>query len=409
MNIIFTRSLLTGLAFAWGLYAQTLPQPPQTAISTAPKLTPAELSIQRASEQVTRHPDQPSGYDTLAMAYARRARETSDVTYYTRAEETLKKSLTLSPDNFEALKIQTWLLLGRHEFADAKVMATKLNKKTPDDVTVYGYLADANAELGRYSEAENAAQWMLNLRPGNIAGLTRGAYLRELYGDLPGAIEFMRMAYDSTSFRETEDRAWILTQIAHIHLVAGDLKDAETYANGALQVFPGYHYALGTLGQVRIAQKRYGDAVDLFRARYQAAAHPENLYALAEALELNGQKEEALKAYREFEQKALSQSTIADNANHELIAYYVDHAANPSEALRLAKSELQRRQDVYTLDCYAWALAATGDFKQANQTMERALAVGVKDPRILSHARSIQAHLSETAGQSRPSQNSTRL
>lgn len=364
--------------------------------SISAQLTPAEVSIQRATAVVTQHPDQSSGYNSLAMALARRARETSDVTYYTRAEEALQKSLTLSPDNFEGLKIRAWLLLGRHEFAKALEVATRLNKQVPDDITVYGYMADANAELGDYAAAEKAAQWMLHLRPGNIAGLTRGAYLRELYGNLPGAIEMMKMAYDATSFQETEDRAWILTQIAHIHLISGDVKNAETYANGALGIFPGYHYALGTLGHVRMAQKRYDDAVELFRERYAKAPHAENLYSLAEVLEFAGRRDEARALYAEFELKALRESMLADNANHELIAYYVDHAGKPADALKLASSEIVRRHDVYTLDCYAWALAANGDYKTAHAQIQKALAVGVKDPKVVLHAESITQHLNGT-------------
>ena len=145
--------------------------------------TPAEISINRAQAQIAKQPEHVPYYNALAMAYARRARETSDVAFYAKAEETLKKSFELAPDNFEGLKTQAWLLLGRHEFAKAREVAMKLNKEIPDDVTVYGYLVDANAELGDYKEAVDAAQWMLNIRPGNVAGLTRAAYLRELHGD----------------------------------------------------------------------------------------------------------------------------------------------------------------------------------------------------------------------------------
>jgi hypothetical protein len=97
---------------------------------------------------------------------------------------------------------------------------------------------DANVELGLYNDAVAAAQWMLDLRPGNIPGLTRAAYLRELHGNLKGALELMQMAYDATPFGETEDRAWILTQIAHLHFVGGDLSKAENYSTNALAVFP---------------------------------------------------------------------------------------------------------------------------------------------------------------------------
>ncbi len=364
--------------------------------------TPAETAIEKAQAEIAKHPDHAQSYDALAMAYARRARETSDVEYYAKAEETLQRSFALAPDNYEGLKTQAWLELGRHEFAKALETATKLNKKVPDDVIVYGYLADANTELGNYKEAVAATQWMLDLRAGNIPGLARAGYQRELHGNISGALELMQMAYGSTPSSETEDRAWLLTQMAHLSFVAGDLPKAEGYANGALVMFPGYHYALGMLSQVRIAQKRYDEAVQLLRTRYANAPHAENLLPLAEALELAGQTDEADKAFAEFERKSLAETNIADNSNHELIAYYVDDAHQPGKALEVAKREIARRKDVFTLDCYAWALAAIGDYQAANAQIQKALQVGVKDPKILAHASVIVQHLNDTAKSLQP-------
>jgi tetratricopeptide (TPR) repeat protein len=355
--------------------------------------TPAETAIEKAKAEIAKHPEHVPYYNGLAMAYARRARETSDVQFYAQAEDTLKRSFALAPDNYEGLKTEAWLQLGRHEFAKALETAKKLNQKAPDDVTVYGYLVDANVELGNYKAAVAAAQWMLDLRAGNVAGLTRAGYLRELHGNLPGAIELMQMAYDSTPSTEREDRAWLATQIAHLNLIGGDLSKAEAYANGALALFPDYHYALGTLAQVRIAQKRYDDAVKLLATRYAAAPHAENLYALAEAFELAGRTDESQKAFAEFERKSLAETNITDNSNHELISYYTDHAHEPAKALEVAKRELDRRKDVFTLDCYAWALAATGDYEAANEQIQKAIQVGVKDPKILQHAEAIAQHV----------------
>jgi len=357
--------------------------------------TPAETAILKAQAEIAKHPDHAPYYNSLAMAYARRARETSDVEFYAKAEETLKKSFALAPDNFEGLKTEAWLQLGRHEFAKALETATKLNKRTPDDVTVYGYLVDANVELGKYADAVAAAQWMLDLRPGNVAGLTRAGYLRELHGNLNGALEVMQMAYDSTPFSETETRAWLLTQMAHLKLVGGNLREAEAYANQALGVFPNYHYALGTLAQVRIVQGRSEEAVALLEKRYLAAPHAENLFALAEALELAGRDREAAQAFQEFERQSLAETNLADNSNHELVAYYVDHEHQPVKALEIAQREASRRQDVFTLDTYAWALAANGQYVRAEAEMQKALRLGVKDPKLLAHASAIAEHLQQ--------------
>ncbi len=356
-------------------------------------ISPAEQAIARARSVIAQNPKNFDSYNALAIALARRARETSDVNYYAQAYEATKQSLTLSPGNLGAERTRVWLLLGKHEFESALTAATELNKRIPDDVLVYGFLTDANVELGNYGDAERAAQWMLDLRPGNLPGLTRAAYLRELFGDTEGALELMNMAYQSTPTSEAEDRAWILTQMGHLHLLTGNLKDAETSLQQALGLFPGYHYALANLAQVRTLQGRHAEAVELLRARYQAAPHAENLYALADAVEKAGRKEEAAEAFTEFEAKSLRESEKADNSNHELTFYYTDHANKPAEALRIAGAELARRHDVHTLDAYAWALYANGRYEESREQIERALAVGIHDATLWYHAGAIASKL----------------
>ena len=179
----------------------------QTPVATSAQSSPAEQAISQARQSIEKAPSQPDGYNTLALALARRARETSNVTYYSQADEAIKKSLAVSPDNFGAKKARVWILLGKHEFAVARDAARDLNKRVPDDVMVYGFVADANAELGNYDEAEKAVNWMLKLRAGNIPGLTRAAYLRELFGMTDGAYDLMKMAFEATPVMSTEDRA----------------------------------------------------------------------------------------------------------------------------------------------------------------------------------------------------------
>ena len=73
--------------------------------------TPAELAIQRAAASIEKQPEHYPHYNSLAFAYARRARETSDIEFYVKAEQTLIKSFAISPKNFEGLKVQAWLEL----------------------------------------------------------------------------------------------------------------------------------------------------------------------------------------------------------------------------------------------------------------------------------------------------------
>jgi tetratricopeptide (TPR) repeat protein len=276
--------------------------------------SPAERAIESARTAIDGDADNAELFNQLAMALARRARETADTAKYMEAEEALVRSFELAPDNFEGQKIRAWLMLGRHEFGPALELAKKLNAQVPDDPMVYGLLTDAHTELGNYKEAEEAAQWMLDLGRSSVPGLARAAYLRELFGDIDGAVELMTTVYERTDPLESEERAWVLTQLAHLRLLLGKATEAEALLDEALRLFPGYHYALANLAKVRSCQGRSQEAADLLRERYRTAPHPENLFDLAVALEGAGKSEEAKVAFLDFEKSARAEMSSWDNA-----------------------------------------------------------------------------------------------
>ena len=354
--------------------------------TSTPELSPAERSMAESQSVIRDKPAQYAGYNLLATALIRRARETSDARYYAQADDAVKKSLQLAPNNFDTKRIRVSILLSEHDFPAALDAAKALNRQVPDDVMVYGLLTEANAELGNYKDAESAAQWMLNLRPGNLPALTHAAHLRELFGDIDGSYELLQMAYESTPPTEDEERAWLLTQMGHLRLATGNTDAAEKLLHQALTTFPNYPFAMGALGEVRIQQTRYAEAVALFRQRYQFTSRTENLYDLARALRLAGREGEAKKAFAEFERKSLLESSQKDNSNRELIFYYADCEKQPAQALQVAEQEYSWRKDVYTLDAYAWALHRNGRDVEARQQIERALAVGIRDAKLLLHA-----------------------
>jgi tetratricopeptide (TPR) repeat protein len=387
-TILFSkgRNTVKKIASALFVIMATVVAVQSTASASSTDLLPAAESMAAASKVIHDKPTDYTGYNMLATALVRRARETSDATFYAQAEEAVRKSLELAPDNFETAKIQVSILLGEQEFPAALEAAEKLNKRVPDDVMVYGLLTDANVELGNYGDAENSAQWMLNLRPGNRPALIRVAHLRELFGDAEGAFEAAELAFQSTIPSEVEDRANLLTQMGGFRLATGDTDAAEKLLQQALTAFPKYPPALGNLAQVRIAQKRYPEAIELLRQRYQSVSRAGNLYDLAEALQLAGRDTEAKKAFTDFEVKALAESVCKENSNRELVLYYADRVHQPGKALDVAKREYAWRHDVYTLDAYAWALHVNRQDTEARKQIELALAVGIRNAKLFRHA-----------------------
>jgi tetratricopeptide (TPR) repeat protein len=361
------------------------------AIAARGDQSPAQRAIAAARKAIESGPELYRSYDDLALALARRARETADPEFYEEARRAVGRSLELQPLGFQARKLEVWILLGQHEFESALAQARELNKRAPDDVLVYGFIVDAAVELGLYEEAEQACQWMLDLRPGNVPAMTRAAYLREIFGDVEGAIDLLRSVFHSIRSTETEDQAWVLVQVAHLEQSVGRYATAAETLKHARTLFPDYHYALAELAKVRTALGEHAQAAKLLRRRCELAPHPENLFDLACALHRAGELEQAAQAFADFERGARAEMEKNDNANRELIAYYSDEEwkdvrsgpHGPEEALRIAEREIARRKDVHTRAVYAKALASVGRPAEAREQVDAALQVGIRDVGML--------------------------
>jgi hypothetical protein len=126
-------------------------------------------------------------------------------------------------------------------------------------------------------------------------------------------------------------------------------------------------------------------------------------------LELAGHRDQARKAFAEFETKSQLESVRADNSNRELIFYYADHAHQPAKALEVAKTEYARRHDVFTLDAYAWALHVNGRDTEARTQIAAALAIGIRDVKMLRHAGEIALSTGDRAAGERYLLDSTKM
>jgi tetratricopeptide (TPR) repeat protein len=189
--------------------------------------------------------------------------------------------------------------------------------------------------------------------------------------------------------------------MADLQLSTGDIDGAEQLLRSAVQQFPGYYATLEGLAKVQTARQRYAEAVDLLRQRNQRFPTATSRYALAQALERAGQSAEAEVAYRDFVTSARALVDVGDNADAELISYYLGRGQNPTEALRIARLEIARRRDVNTLDAYAWALCVNAQYGAAQKQIAAALAVGVREAKFFYHAGVIATRLHDDAAAAR--------
>lgn len=353
---------------------------------SAAEPTPAQQKIVAAHAGLQKSPENWQLHAALGMALAERARETGNPDFYEEGAKAVDKSLEIKPDNFAALKTRAWILLGQHEFPTALELCHQLTTRIPDDPMVFGMLTDAHVELGNYDEAEEACQHLLDMRPDEVLALARGSYLRELMGDIDGAIDLMQMAYERTPPTEREYQAWALTQLAHLAQATGKLDLANMWLEKGAALMPDYHYVVAAQAELFADQRKYDESLARWQKLYEIAPHPENLYRIGCALRRCNRPDEAKKAFEQFEAAALGESENWDNANRELVSYYTEEGANPAAALKVARLEFDRRKDVHTLEIYAWALYANQQFDLARQQIDKGLAIGIRDVRMFYRA-----------------------
>ena len=383
------------------LFALTCGFLPVLAAQSEAPISVVQQRIEAAEKTVHANPSSWQPYNDLAFALCRKARDNGDISLYDQAEKALQHSRQLSADNYDAQKLEVVVLLGKHEFTQALKLAAELNKKVRDDIAGWALLVDTNVAIGNYNEAEKAAQWILDLRPGSALGFEKAAGLREIFGDAEGAIEFFEETNRRTSQNDTDQRAWLLTQMARLELTTGNSKRAEELLSQALKLFPDSQLALAALAKTQMAEGNYPEAVSLFEKRYKAMPTTTKLYDWASALDKAGMKAEASAAFSEFESRASKDIAKSYNENLTLISYFTDYKENPGEALRLAANESHARQDLGTLDAYAWALYGNARYDEAKTQLDRALAVGVRDPVYFCHAAHIAMKTNDAAALAR--------
>ena len=352
---------------------------------------PAERTIRLLEQRLSQPGADPATWVELAEARVRRARETAQPSHYAQAHAALDQARQVGADASRVERARLAILLGEHRFVAAMDLAQSLVDERTVDPTLLGLLFDAQLELGDYDAAWTTLPRLLAVAPGTAAALARASYLTELSGQLDVAAELMARALQATPSTSIEDRAWTLVHLAHIDRLRGHHDAAAAWLRRAERLLPDYHYLLAE--QARLA-RALGDAeseLDYLQRRCGVAGHPECFFDLGAAWSRAGSPRRAADAFARFEPAALEESAHADNANGELILYYLDHDRRPRSALRLAELENRRRRDLRTRLLYGRALSAVGRHAEAMTQVRAVQAIGGSDPQWLRWIGEIEA------------------
>lgn len=364
------------------------------AAPAAAAVTPAD-PVTTWQARVERRPGDADAYAGFGLALLQKVRETNDATLYARAQEAFEHALARDPQQLDALVGRGMLALALHDFRGALALGDRIQEINPRKAGGIGVRVDALVELGRYADAVTALQQMVNLRP-DLESYSRISYLRELHGDVQGAIEAMRMAAD-TALPGSEPWLWTTTYLGHLYWGQGDLDAAERVYRAVLQQKPDYPFAQFGLARLNAARGDKHAALTVLRPLAARLPLPEFLAALGDLYAGLG---DARRAQEQYDLVHVIQQLNAGagmNVDLELAAFEVTHGEDSQAALAAAHAAYRERPTIYAADTLAWALHRTGDDQSAWRYSQEALRLGTRDAMLHAHAAAIATSLGDTA------------
>jgi tetratricopeptide (TPR) repeat protein len=361
---------------------------------------PSDATIRKAQRMIRTWPKNADAYNLLAVGFMQKARETGDFGFNAQAETALLRSREIEPDNFGALRLGAALHVVYHRFEEGLVLARRAASIRPDNPDVYGTMSDALVELGRYDEAVDATQAMMDLRP-DAASYSRVAHLRALHGDLDGALDAMATAVRTSDAADREKHAWFYTYLGKYLVDAGKRAEAELAFDRALASFPDYHLALAAKAHARASAGDFDQAVDLYHRSLARVPQSDVAIALGRLYRRLGREADAR---RQFDLADAVERTGADpNATptRAVLLQWADDPERLDMALDAARRARAERADVATSDALAWCLFRKGRLAEAKAAIDEARRLDTPDPLMTFHAGMIAEALGDRTAAAR--------
>jgi tetratricopeptide (TPR) repeat protein len=225
---------------------------------------------------------------------------------------------------------------------------------------------------------------MVDLHP-DMSSYSRISYIRELHGDIPGALDMMQRAVDGGT-PNAEGTAWVRTQLGNLYFNRGDVDQAELEYRQTLQDRPDYVYALAGLGRVEAARGNMKDAIQLLNKAVVIMPMPEFVITLGDLYQVSGQPENAAQQYQLLATIERLFRLHGVDLDMETALFNADHNQNLDETLALARKAYANRPSIHAADALAWSLYKTGQYEEAQKYSREALELGTKDALKLFHA-----------------------
>lgn len=358
----------------------------QTIIST----------YQDLKRTVRKNPEDIASRLRLAQLYMQEARLTGEHGYYYPAslkviEDALAEKNMADELKFLALSLKATVLLSLHQFGEAQKIGKEALKLNDHNAYIYGVLVDANVELGNYKEAVKMSDKMVSIRP-DLRSYSRISYLREIHGDVQGAIEAMKMAV-SAGYPAYEETAWCRLTLGKIYENYGDMENAEMQYLLALEYRPDYPFAMAALADMDMKKGNYEEAEAKLEKACELIPEVGFYEQLVNLYQETGREEQAKQTLEEIFAMLADDEAHGHVMNMEYARIHLDITRDYDKALEYAMKEYKARPDNIDVNkVLAEIFLQQKNYAKAEEHITKALVTNTSDPKFLSVVKAVKGN-----------------
>ncbi|MBK8621239.1 MAG: tetratricopeptide repeat protein [Saprospiraceae bacterium] len=335
------------------------PQQDQTTSFDIPELLPRNEKLQYGKEwddvmnqyqklklTIQKNTEDHASIIKMAHLFIREARITGEHGHYYPAalsmtEKILQSKTKINNTEFLALVTKAGVLLSLHEFNKALETGQKALLLNADNAQIYGVMTDCYVELGMYDKAVEMADKMISIKP-DLRSYARISYLREIHGQIPEAIQAMKMAVEA-GIPGYEDTAWAMFTLAELLERYGETEKAKLLYEEILAARPEYPFAISALGALQLKNKNLNEAESTTLQAIQVIPEVGFYTQLAEIYKKQGKKESMDTVVKDVFQMLKDDEKSGHNMNLEYAHIYLDLLEDPDNALVFAQKEYEKR------------------------------------------------------------------
>ncbi len=361
-----------------------------------------DLGELAALEKRTREmPGRALDLSDLALRYVNQARSQANRSYYEKAEQAAKLSLHfLSVSNAAAHVALAKVNEANHRFEEALAEAKSGLKASPESIGAWSVLVTSHLARGDVEEAAAAADKLVTLRPSTGHYALRGLTLLGQNREEEALFNF-RKGFSVEEAGNRGESAWSRGLLGRHWFAVGKYKASENILKEAARIAPESDFIQSLLAELYLKKGDSRQAEIFAQKALELSPQPRYLRLISQIKTARGDKKSAEGYLREAEhavREELSKSRQGHRLELAQILLEGGGKERAEEAVRLAREETELRRSGEAFYWFARAFAAVEKWPEAATAIEQSLRRGERIAERYRLAADIQRHLNHPPG-----------